>query len=74
MNGRLNVHVSGRSGAPAMVFAHGFGCNQSMWRFVAPAFEKSHRVVLYDHVGSGGSDLASYDPTAIRRWTGTPRT
>lgn len=45
-----------------MVFAHGFGCDQSMWRFVAPAFEASHRVVLFDHVGAGGSDPAAYDP------------
>jgi sigma-B regulation protein RsbQ len=44
------------------VFVHGFGCDQSLWRFVAPAFEDRFRVVLYDHVGSGGSDLAAYDP------------
>ena len=45
-----------------MVFAHGFGCDQNMWRFVAPAFEDDHRVVLFDHVGAGGSDLRAYDP------------
>src|SRR3954469_16916525 len=45
-----------------MVFAHGFGCDQAMWRFVAPDFEVDHRVVLFDHVGSGRSDLAAYDP------------
>ncbi|MCP2281546.1 Pimeloyl-ACP methyl ester carboxylesterase [Promicromonospora umidemergens] len=45
-----------------MVFAHGFGCDQSMWRLVAPAFEDDFRVVLLDHVGAGGSDLAAYDP------------
>lgn len=45
-----------------MVFAHGFGCDQNMWRFVAPAFEDEHRVVLFDHVGAGGSDLSAYDP------------
>ena len=50
-----------------MVFAHGFGCDQNMWRFVAPAFEADHRVVLFDHVGAGGSDLAAYDPRALRR-------
>lgn len=44
-----------------MVFAHGFGCDQNMWRFVAPAFEKDFRTVLFDQVGAGGSDLASYD-------------
>jgi len=58
---RNDVQVSGTPGAPAMVFAHGFGCDKSMWRFVAPAFERSHRVVLFDHVGAGGSDLTAYD-------------
>jgi sigma-B regulation protein RsbQ len=59
---RNNVHVSGDPEAPAMVFAHGFGCDQNMWRFVAPEFEADHRVVLFDHVGAGGSDLSAYDP------------
>ena len=45
-----------------MVFAHGFGCDQNMWRFVAPQFEKDFKVVLFDHVGAGGSDLSAYDP------------
>lgn len=45
-----------------MLFAHGFGCDQSMWRFVTPAFEEDHRLVLVDHVGSGDSDLSAYDP------------
>jgi sigma-B regulation protein RsbQ len=45
-----------------MVFAHGFGCDQNMWRFVAPAFENDFKVVLFDHVGAGGSDLSAYDP------------
>ena len=45
-----------------MLFAHGFGCDQNMWRFVAPAFEDDYRVVLFDHVGAGGSDLSAYDP------------
>jgi len=57
-----NVVLTGVVGAPALVFAHGFGCDQSMWRFVAPAFEATHRVVLFDHVGAGGSDLTAYDP------------
>ena len=43
------------------MFAHGFGCDQNMWRHVAPAFEDSFRVVLFDHVGAGGSDLNAYD-------------
>lgn len=44
-----------------MLFAHGFGCDQNMWRFVAPAFEDEYRVVLFDHVGAGGSDLSAYN-------------
>ena len=44
-----------------MLFAHGFGCDQNMWRFVAPEFEDDYRVVLFDHVGAGGSDLGAYD-------------
>lgn len=58
---RNNVTVRGRGTQP-MLFAHGFGCDQNMWRFVAPAFEDDYRVVLFDYVGAGGSDLAAYDP------------
>jgi len=57
---RNNVRVSGRGTQP-MLFAHGFGCDQHMWRFVAPAFEDDFRVVTFDYVGSGHSDLAAYD-------------
>jgi sigma-B regulation protein RsbQ len=57
---RNNVHVSGH-GDRAVVFAHGFGCDQNMWRFVAPEFENDFKVVLFDHVGAGGSDLSAYD-------------
>ena len=55
------VTVSGR-GERALVFAHGFGCDQKMWRFVAPAFEEEFRVVLFDYVGAGRSDGTAYDP------------
>ena len=58
---RNNVVVRGPKGAQPMMFAHGFGCDQNMWRHVAPAFEDAYRVVLFDHVGAGGSDLAAYD-------------
>ena len=57
---RNNVHVSGEGEQP-MLFAHGFGCDQNMWRFVTPAFEKDYRIVLFDYVGSGNSDLGAYD-------------
>jgi sigma-B regulation protein RsbQ len=57
---RNNVKVSGRGSRP-IVFAHGFGCDQNMWRFVAPAFEENYRVVLFDYVGSGKSDIRAYN-------------
>lgn len=57
---RSHVRVSGQ-GRDTIVFAHGFGCDQRMWRFVAPHFEATHRVVLFDHIGCGRSDLAAYD-------------
>ena len=58
---RNNVQVTGQPDEPTMVFAHGFGCDQHMWRYVAPAFEGEYRTVVFDYVGAGGSDLASYD-------------
>lgn len=59
---RHNVHLRGPSDAQPMVFAHGFGCDQHMWRHLVPHFEDRYRVVLFDHVGAGGSDLSAYDP------------
>src|ERR1700709_986071 len=59
---RNNVLVRGRGGQ-AMIFAHGFGCDQNMWRFVAPSFEDEYRVILYDNVGAGHSDLTAYHRT-----------
>lgn len=56
-----NVSVTG-GGSRVMMFAHGFGCDQHMWRHVAPAFEGGYRVVLFDHVGAGRSNLAAFDP------------
>jgi len=58
---RNNVKPIGHGTQP-MLFAHGFGCDQNMWRFVAPAFADDYRVVLFDYVGSGKSDLDAYDP------------
>jgi sigma-B regulation protein RsbQ len=57
---RNNVQIHG-SGDRTMMFAHGFGCDQNMWRFVEPAFEGEFRTILFDHVGAGGSDLKAYD-------------
>lgn len=61
VSARNRVNISGR-GDQTIVFAHGFGCDQSMWRYIAPAFEEKYRVVLFDYVGSGESDLHAYDP------------
>jgi sigma-B regulation protein RsbQ len=58
---RNNVKVTGRGTEP-MLFAHGFGCDQHMWRFLTPAFENDYRLVLFDYVGSGQSDLHAYNP------------
>jgi len=57
---RNNVKVSG-SGTQPLLFAHGFGCDQQMWRFITPAFERDYRIVLFDYVGSGKSDASAYD-------------
>jgi len=57
---RNNVRVAG-SGPATMMFAHGFGCDQNMWRLLAPAYQGRYRTVLFDLVGSGASDLGAYD-------------
>lgn len=56
---RNNVTINGK-GENVIFFAHGFGCDQNMWRYVSPAFEDLHTTVLFDHVGAGNSDLSSY--------------
>lgn len=58
---RNNVRILGR-GTRTMLFAHGFGCDQQMWRYVTPAFEDDYRIILFDYVGAGRSDLSSYHP------------
>ncbi|WP_298862089.1 alpha/beta hydrolase [uncultured Sulfitobacter sp.] len=66
---RNNVKISG-SGSRPILFAHGFGCDQSMWRHVAPRFEDAFRVVAFDHVGAGGSDSKAYDPAKYATLSG----
>jgi sigma-B regulation protein RsbQ len=66
---RNNVRVLGKGSTP-MLFAHGFGCDQNMWRFITPAFEATHRIVLFDLTGSGKSDLAAYDRAKYDRLQG----
>lgn len=58
---RNNVKVSGKGTQP-MMFAHGFGCDQNMWRYIIPAFEDDYQIVLFDYVGAGKSDISSYNP------------
>ncbi|MFI5938589.1 alpha/beta fold hydrolase [Actinoplanes sp. NPDC051494] len=58
---RHAISVSGVPDGQPMLFAHGYGCDQNMWRFVAPEFDGTHRVVLFDHVGAGKSDLRAYE-------------
>ncbi len=57
---RNNIRISGKGKQP-MLFAHGFGCDQNMWRFIVPAFEENYRIILFDYVGAGKSDLNSYN-------------
>lgn len=57
---RNNVHVFG-DGPVTILFAHGFGCDQTMWRFLTPAFQAQFRIISFDLVGSGGSDTSAYD-------------
>ena len=58
---RNHVTVGGRGTQP-MLFAHGFGCDQTMWRLVTPSFEDDYRIVLFDYAGHGGAERAAYDP------------
>lgn len=57
---RNNVRIWGH-GEQTLVFLHGFGCDQSMWRFVTPSFEQNYRILLFDLTGSGRSDLSAFD-------------
>ena len=66
---RNNVTIRGE-GTQTMLFAHGFGCDQNMWRFITPAFEKDYRIVLFDYVGSGKSDWSAYSRARYHRLEG----
>lgn len=67
---RHAVRDSGNPAGQPIVFVHGFGCDQTLWRFVAPAFEAEHRVVTFDYVGAGKSDRSAYDPERYARLDG----
>ncbi|ONI92397.1 alpha/beta hydrolase [Saccharothrix sp. ALI-22-I] len=58
---RNNVVVTGNDDGPVVMLAHGFGCDQNLWRLVVPALAEKCRVVLFDHVGAGRSDLSAWD-------------
>lgn len=58
---RNNVQIIG-AGDTTLLFAHGFGCDQNMWRLVTPEFEDKYRIVLFDYVGGGCSDVSAYNP------------
>ena len=62
---RNNVHILG-SGAKTLLFVNGFGCDQTIWRYVTPALSGHFRLVMFDHVGAGLSDLTAYDPGQVR--------
>jgi sigma-B regulation protein RsbQ len=66
---RNNVKVFGEGTQP-MLFAHGFGCDQNMWRFVVPAFQQDYKIILLDYVGCGKSVLGAYDPARYSRLEG----
>src|SRR5205085_7549856 len=66
---RNNVNVFGEGTQP-MLFAHGFGCDQNMWRFVTPAFADDYKIVLFDYVGAGKSDVSAYDRNKYRNLNG----
>src|ERR1044072_2838480 len=56
---RHNLNIVG-TGSQTILFAHGYGCDQMMWRFLVPAFRDRYRLILFDHVGAGKSDLSHY--------------
>ncbi|MFJ4346558.1 alpha/beta fold hydrolase [Pseudomonas sp. NPDC089401] len=66
---RNNVHVHG-DGKTTLIFSHGFGCDQSMWKYLLPHFKARFRCVAYDLVGAGGSDLSAYDSAKYESLSG----
>lgn len=66
---RNNVKVLGE-GPSTLLFAHGFGCDQNTWRYIIPAFQDQYRIVLFDYVGAGKSDLNAFDPQRYNHLNG----
>ena len=67
---RHHVTTTGPADGPALLFVHGFGCDQEMWRPVAEHFAADHRVVLFDQIGAGRSDTSGYDPERYAGFAG----
>jgi sigma-B regulation protein RsbQ len=59
---RSNITFTGRDSGPVVMLAHGFGCDQNMWRQITASLGEQSRVLLFDHVGAGRSDLSAWDP------------
>lgn len=59
---RFNVRWRGPASGRTLMLAHGFGCDQNMWRYIVPYFEQDFRIVLFDYIGAGLSDVTAYDP------------
>lgn len=70
MAARHHVTTAGPADGPVLLFVHGFGCDQEMWRAVASRFTDDHRVVLYDQIGAGRSDTSGYDPARYAGFEG----
>jgi sigma-B regulation protein RsbQ len=66
---RNNVTISGEGDRP-LLFAHGFGCDQNMWRFISPAFAKDYKIILFDYVGAGRSDVRAYNKARYSNLSG----
>ncbi len=66
---RNNVKVFGDGDIPVM-FAHGFGCDQNMWMFITPAFKNEFKIILFDYVGSGNSDISAYKSERYKNLNG----
>lgn len=66
---RHNTTIKG-NGTNVIMFVHGYGCDQNMWRYVTPSFENDFKIILFDHVGAGGSDLTAYSPEKYSKLEG----
>ena len=66
---RNNVVIKGK-GSQVIMFAHGFGCDQNMWKYIAPVFEENYKIVLFDHVGAGSSDFSAFLPEKYNQLEG----